>query len=167
MNPRYSSRTTNLIKLRRHVSQTFLLLFGKLRRAEHTFMVVAAIVIGVLGAFGAIAFRFLIRTGQSLLFTGGIEPVSGFGDMAWWTILCVPVIGGLLVGPIAHFFAREVRGSGIPEVMESVAVWGGSIRPRVVVAKAIAAAITIGSGGSAGREGPIVQIVTVHGPKSL
>jgi len=126
-------------------------------------MVVAAIVIGVLGAFGAIFFRFLIKIGHNFFFQGGIDSISGFGDMAWWKILLVPMTGGLLVGPIVHFFAREVRGSGVPEVMESVAVWGGSIRSRVVIAKAIAAAITIGSGGSAGREGPIVQIGSAIG----
>jgi chloride channel protein, CIC family len=64
----------------------------------------------------------------------------------------------LLVGPIIHFVAPEVKGHGVPEVLTAIAVRGGRIRPVVVVAKAICSAITIGSGGSAGREGPIVQI---------
>ncbi|NIX55192.1 MAG: chloride channel protein, partial [candidate division Zixibacteria bacterium] len=65
--------------------------------------------------------------------------------------------------PIIHFISREVRGSGVPEVMESVLIRGGTIRPRVILSKIFAAAITIGSGGSAGREGPIIHIGSAIG----
>ncbi len=75
----------------------------------------------------------------------------------------LPTAGGLLVGLIVTRFAPEVKGSGIPEVMEAVAQRGGAIRIRVVLAKAAAAAVTIGSGGSAGREGPIVHIGSAIG----
>jgi CIC family chloride channel protein len=73
------------------------------------------------------------------------------------------ILGGLFVGPLVYFFAREAKGHGVPEVMESIILRGGTIRPRVVVVKAIASAITIASGGSAGREGPIVQIGSALG----
>ena len=66
--------------------------------------------------------------------------------------------GGLIVGPLIYFFAREAKGHGVPEVMEAVALRGGRIRPRVVIAKLVASGVCIGSGGSVGREGPIVQI---------
>jgi CIC family chloride channel protein len=69
-----------------------------------------------------------------------------------------PLIGGLLAGPIIYFFAKEAKGHGVPEVMQAIALKGGRIRPRVVVAKVLASALCIGSGGSAGREGPIVQV---------
>jgi CIC family chloride channel protein len=73
------------------------------------------------------------------------------------------MLGGLLVGPIIYKFASEAKGHGVPEVMNAVARMGGIIRPRVAVVKTIASAICIGSGGSAGREGPIVQIGSAIG----
>ena len=73
-------------------------------------------------------------------------------------MLVVPVVGGLLYGPLIQRFAREARGHGVPEVMLAVAENGGRIRPPVTIVKALASAICIGSGGSVGREGPIVQI---------
>ena len=73
-------------------------------------------------------------------------------------MLVVPVIAGALYGPLIQRFAREARGHGVPEVMLAVAENGGRIRPPVTVVKALASALCIGSGGSVGREGPIVQI---------
>jgi chloride channel protein, CIC family len=70
----------------------------------------------------------------------------------------IPVIGGLLYGPLIYRWAREARGHGVPEVMLAVAENGGRIRPQVSLVKALASALTIGFGGSVGREGPIVQI---------
>jgi len=137
--------------------------FGKLRRTEHVFMVLSAIVIGILAAFGAIGFRYLIKFFHILFFNGDVYAINYVAHLVWWKKLWLPVAGGLIVGPIVHFIAIEIRGSGIPEVMESVAIRGGSIRPRVVLSKALAAAVTIGSGGSAGREGPIVQIGSAIG----
>ena len=66
-------------------------------------------------------------------------------------------------GTLVYFFAREAKGHGVPEVMEAVTLKGGVIRKRVVVVKSLASAISIGSGGSAGREGPIVQIGSAIG----
>ena len=73
-------------------------------------------------------------------------------------MLIVPVLGGLLYGPLVQRFAPEARGHGVPEVMLAVAESDGRIRPPVTIVKALASAITIGTGGSVGREGPIVQI---------
>ena len=72
--------------------------------------------------------------------------------------ILIPAVGGLLAGPVIFYFAKEAKGHGVPEVIEAIALRGGRIRPRVVVAKVIASALCIGSGGSAGREGPIVQV---------
>ena len=72
--------------------------------------------------------------------------------------MVIPVIGGLLYGPLIYTGAREARGHGVPEVMIAVADNGGRIRPQVSVVKAVASAVCIGVGGSVGREGPIVQI---------
>jgi hypothetical protein len=73
-------------------------------------------------------------------------------------LVIIPVIGGLIYGPLIYRYAREARGHGVPEVMVAVAENGGRIRPQVTVVKALASALCIGTGGSVGREGPIVQI---------
>ncbi len=119
-----------------------------------------ATLVGVGAGLGAVAFRWLISSFQSLFFDGG-EQV--FGSLGRYYVILLPVIGGLLVGLIIHFFAREAKGHGVPEVMAAVAAKGGRIRARVSVAKAVASSLCIGSGGSVGREGPIVQIGSAIG----
>ncbi len=114
-----------------------------------------ATLVGVGAGLGAVGFRWLISSFQSLFFDGG-EQV--FGSLGRYYVILLPVIGGLLVGLIIHFFAREAKGHGVPEVMGAVAAKGGRIRARVSVVKALASSLCIGSGGSVGREGPIVQI---------
>ena len=74
----------------------------------------------------------------------------------------VPVVGGLLVGPLI-LFAQEAKGHGVPEVMQALIIRGGRIRARVAAAKIAASALCIGTGGSAGREGPIVQVGSALG----
>ncbi|HKJ23376.1 MAG TPA: chloride channel protein, partial [Myxococcota bacterium] len=83
--------------------------------------------------------------------------------LPWWHVMLAPAAGGALVGPLVWFFAREAKGHGVPEVMEAIVLNGGVMRPRVVVVKTLASALSIGSGGSVGREGPIVQIGSAVG----
>lgn len=83
--------------------------------------------------------------------------------MGPYYVILIPAIGGLIVGPLIYLFAREAKGHGVPEVILAVATLGGRIRPRVAIVKALASSICIGSGGSAGREGPIVQIGSAIG----
>ncbi len=78
-------------------------------------------------------------------------------------VLVVPVVGGLIYGPLVTRFAPEARGHGVPEVMLAVTENGGRIRPQVTVVKALASAICISVGGSVGREGPIAQIGSALG----
>jgi chloride channel protein, CIC family len=70
----------------------------------------------------------------------------------------IPVVGGLVYGPLIYRYAREARGHGVPEVMNAVAENGGRIPPQVAAVKSVASTVCIGAGGSVGREGPIVQI---------
>jgi len=128
-----------------------------------------ALITGLGAGLGAIAFRWLIGT-FTYLFTGQSDygavsrPVHpAFPWLGVWFIVLVPVVGGLLYGPLIDRFAREARGHGVPEVMLAVAEQGGRIRPRVAVVKSLASAICLGSGGSVGREGPIVQIGSALG----
>ncbi len=135
----------------------------RLRATEHTFMVLAAVVIGILGGFGAIFFRFAIRLFQGAFFGTWHYSLDYALSLPWYVKLLAPAAGGLIVGPIVYYFAKEARGHGVPEVMESIVLHGGAIRPRVVLAKITASAVCIGSGGSVGREGPIVQIGSAIG----
>jgi chloride channel protein, CIC family len=133
-------------------------------RANRLGLFCIAIVVGVGAGVGAVAFRYLIY-GFTWLATGH----DSFGQQGWvasdhlpWLgvgfFAVIPIIGGLLYGPLISRFAREARGHGVPEVMIAVAENGGRIRPQVTVIKALASALCIGTGGSVGREGPIVQI---------
>lgn len=146
---------------------------GATPREAPFFMTLVAVACGVAGALGATLFRLLIRLAQGLFFggpegvaevlAGGLlaepqDPLAAAQVLPWWLCIAIPAAGGLLVGPFVHFLAREVRGHGVPEVMHAVAVRGGVIRPRIAVVTTVASALCIGSGGSVGREGPIVQI---------
>ncbi len=121
-------------------------------------MIIVAIIIGLLAGFAAIGIRFLIKEISFFSFQGAGNLLENILNTSWYWILIIPAIGGLLVGPIIYFLAPEAKGHGVPEVMQAILLKGGNIRPRVAFIKAIASSITIGTGGSVGREGPIIQI---------
>ena len=124
-------------------------------------MIVAAILVGIGGGLGAVAFRDMIA-GAGWLAFGRLLPFlhAHLGPIC---IILVLAIGGCAAAAFAVRFAPEARGHGVPEVMESVALRGGVMRPRIIAIKSIASAISIGFGGSCGREGPIVQIGSAIG----
>ncbi len=76
----------------------------------------------------------------------------------WWLVVIIPAAGGLAVGLLIRHFSPESKGHGVAEVIEAVHAHGGKIPTRVAIWKGITAAISIGSGGSVGREGPVVQV---------
>jgi len=123
-------------------------------------LIVTALIVGLGGGLGAIVFRLMIDSFHHFFF-------DVMRDWLWFMgpayVVVVPALGGLIVGLLVYFFAREAKGHGVPEVMEAVAIRGGRIRPVVVVVKSLASSICIGSGGSVGREGPIVQIGSALG----
>ncbi len=114
--------------------------------------------IGIGAATGAFAhlFFYLLEIAHQLCF-GDSEHAGLYGGR-WFMLIVLPSVGALFVGIITQLFAREAKGHGVPEVMDAMYRGGSIIRPRVAAAKAIASAFTIGTGGSAGTEGPIVQI---------
>jgi len=126
-------------------------------------MVFLAIVVGLAGGFGAVGFRYLINLIQTLAYGSAEELLNVVQGVPWLIRIVMPAIGGLLVGLLVYYFAREAKGHGVPEVMDAVALKGGIIRKRLVVVKSLASAISIGTGGSVGREGPIVQIGSAIG----
>jgi len=127
---------------------------------EQNYLIILSVVVGVLTGLGSVAFIYVLdAVGE---FARG--PLAGllerFGPAK---LVLLPALGGLMVGPLVHFFAREAKGHGVPEVMMALATRGGRIRKRVVTVKVIASSLTIGFGGAAGREGPMVQIGSAIG----
>jgi CIC family chloride channel protein len=119
--------------------------------------VAAACLVGVLTGLVAIALAEAIDAVQWVAIGTTGSPASVLRELPAWRVLGVATAGGLLVG-LVGLLSREVRGHGVPDVMEAVALHGGRIRKRVAFTKSVASAITIGTGGSVGREGPIVHI---------
>lgn len=129
------------------------------RLPEPVLLLLLAVLVGAVGGLGAVVFRLMIRAAV----TGFHALVPGSGHLPHYTTAVLPVLGLLLVGLITTYGAREVRGHGVPQILEALALRGGRIRPRVGVLGIVAPAITIGSGGSVGREGPIALIGAAFG----
>jgi chloride channel protein, CIC family len=136
----------------------------RLIRSTQLGLLALAMAVGALSGLGAVVFRGLIlavtwvATGYTEFGQQGRVGSLHLPGLGVWFLLVIPVVGGLLYGPLIQRFAPEARGHGVPEVMLAVAENEGRIRPPVTVVKALASAICIGTGGSVGREGPIVQI---------
>jgi len=151
-------------------------------------MYVIAIVIGILAGFGAVLFRGAIWFAQLLFFGPVMNPgnvefsmtqlpdwLGGF-SLTWvpdlyevfqslgpWRFVLLPAIGGLVVGLYISGTYEEVAGHGTERTLEAILVKGGKINPRIALHKTVASAVAIASGGSLGREGPIVQIGSAMG----
>ena len=136
-------------------------MWRRLRPTETHVLVGLGLAVGVGSGLGAVLFRALIEAFTAFFFgTVRLALTPLLGPAA---VVPLPALGGLIFGPLIYFFAREAKGHGVPEVMLAVAQKGGRIRPAIVVVKALASALCIGSGGSVGREGPIVQIGSALG----
>ncbi|HEX7958346.1 MAG TPA: chloride channel protein [Terriglobales bacterium] len=118
-----------------------------------------AICIGVLASFIAWALLRLIGFFTNLFFfqrfsTAFVSPAHHhLGAL----VILVPVIGGAIVGLMARYGSEKIRGHGIPEAIESILLKGGHVEPKVAILKPLSAAISIGSGGPFGAEGPIIM----------
>src|ERR1700759_1672075 len=138
-------------------------------RAGRGGLFLLALGVGAGAGLGAVGFRYLIKF-FTWLATGhdefGQQGRVASAHLPWLGpafFVVIPAVGGLSYGPLIYRYAREARGHGVPEVMLAVAENGGRIRPQVTVVKAFASALCIGTGGSVGREGPIVQIGSALG----
>jgi H+/Cl- antiporter ClcA/predicted transcriptional regulator len=121
-------------------------------------LVPLAVIVGVLSSFVALLLLKLIALATSVAYfqewgTGHESPSDH--SMGWLAVV-VPIIGGLIVGLMARFGSERIRGHGIPEAMETILVGGSKAQPRVAVLKPISSAISIGTGGPFGAEGPII-----------
>jgi chloride channel protein, CIC family len=115
--------------------------------------------IGVLSAFVALALLRLIGLFTNLFFfqRWSTALVSPAGNQLGLLVILVPVAGGLIIGLMARYGSERIRGHGIPEAIEAILIRGSRVEPRVAVLKPISAAISIGSGGPFGAEGPIIM----------
>ncbi|MDK9706042.1 MAG: chloride channel protein [Desulforhopalus sp.] len=121
---------------------------------EGLLLLIISVIVGSITGLASVFFVKLIFAIQDLSFGSISEALPFLGK---WIYVLVPILGGLLVGPLI-LFAQEAKGHGVPEVMQALILRGGRIRARVAVAKIAASSLCIGTGGSAGREGPIIQI---------
>lgn len=124
---------------------------------------VLAVVIGAFCGLASVGFHYLIQLWSRVMtgytdYTEHIGQPHGWLHVGVWFLIFVPAISGLIYGPMIARWAPSARGHGIPEVMLAVRRKGGKIPGRVAIVKILASALTIGGGGSAGREGPIVQV---------
>ena len=127
-----------------------------------------AIAVGVIAGVGAWAFRMLIGLVHNAFFLGILQAQYDTSDHTSASpfglgIILAPVLGSIAVTWLVQTFAPEAKGHGVPEVMDAIHYGGGRIRPVVAAIKSLASAISIGSGGSVGREGPIIQIGAAFG----
>ena len=122
-----------------------------------------ALVIGVVAGFAAVFFRKGIWTLQSALY--GVENGGSISDavqnLPWYLILIIPILGGLTVGLVLHFFTNDGRVRSVADVIEGAAMREGRVEKRAGIASAFASLITLSSGGSTGREGPVVHMAAV------
>jgi CIC family chloride channel protein len=126
---------------------------------EGLVLLILSVIVGATTGLASVFFVKLIFAIQDFSYTSISSALPFVGK---WIYIIVPVTGGLLVGPLI-LFAKEAKGHGVPEVMQALILRGGRIRPRVAVAKIMASALCIGTGGSAGREGPIIQVGSALG----
>jgi CIC family chloride channel protein len=131
-------------------------------------MSLLGIAVGLISGGGAVLFRKMIGLFHNLFFLGKFSidynanlhtAIDPWGPL----VILVPVAGAAMVAFLVKTFAPEAKGHGVPEVMDAIYYQQGRIRPIVAAIKSLASAITIGSGGSVGREGPIIQIGSAFG----
>ncbi|MBN2294648.1 MAG: chloride channel protein [Pirellulales bacterium] len=132
-------------------------------------VIVFSALVGVVAGLGAAAFLYFLVLLQGYALghiegyyppAAGTEPISHVAQMPtnWLAVLLVPVFGGIVCGCIVYCFAPEAEGHGTDAMVKAFHSLGGRIRARVPLVKTLASIVTIGTGGSAGREGPIAQI---------
>lgn len=146
------------------IRDKLLQLFSRLEFSQEPIHLLLAILTGVLAGFGGIIFFKMIQLVETILFH---LPAAFFnlknlveltGWQRWLIIPFIPAVGGLIVGWLTMRIAPDASGEGVPMIIENVAKKGGIINPFLAVSKLITSAISIGSGGAGGREGPVIAI---------
>lgn len=131
----------------------------KLRIGERAIIIIMSMIVGLLSGFANMLFRSTMTLVHKVIFEGGSEllHINKGGIFKAFTPL-LPMCGALLLIPLYYVFREEVYGYGFPRFLERVNIRGGIIKFKTFVVRILSASFTIGSGGSAGVEGPIAQI---------
>jgi H+/Cl- antiporter ClcA/CBS domain-containing protein len=130
-------------------------------RADPRLLILAAmaLVVGTGGAFAAWALLKLISLVSNLVWFGSFQleaiPLAQAARTPW--MVAAPVLGGIVIGLMARFGSEKIRGHGIPEAIEAILIGGSRMSPKVAVLKPLSSAISIGTGGPFGAEGPIIM----------
>ena len=133
--------------------------FSTLQVGEHTILIAMSIVVGILSGFANILFRATMHFVHEVVFIGGSSLLHiDKGGIYRLLLPLIPICGALLLIPLARAFRDDVYGYGFPKFLEQVNIKGGRIKKRLIPIKILGSACTIGTGGSAGVEGPIAQI---------
>ena len=120
---------------------------------------VFALGIGIISAFVALALLHLIGLCTHLFFYQRVAftLVSPIGHHLGWGVVIVPILGGIIIGLMARYGSERIRGHGIPEAIEAILLNGSRVAPKLAILKPVSAAISIGTGGPFGAEGPIIM----------
>ncbi len=118
-----------------------------------------AVIIGAICAFVALALLRLIGLFTNVFYFGhwSAKLISPAGNHLGWYSILVPIAGGFIVGLMARYGSERIRGHGIPEAIEAILISGSRVEPKVAFLKPLSSAISIGSGGPFGAEGPIIM----------
>lgn len=128
-------------------------------RFDHMILALLALIIGLSVGYATIGFRALISGSQFLAYgTGDERVISAVIALEWWQLLCIPMVGGFLVGLIQKFLANGEKPESVAEVIEANALREGNMSWRTGLTSALATSISLGVGASAGREGPVVHM---------
>jgi CIC family chloride channel protein len=136
--------------------------FGLATREDRVFFALIAVVGVVGGLLGVVTDRLIVAI-QSLLWGRQGELLDVVRQVPHWLVVAAPAIGGLVIGLIIWLGRQSVSGEGMSSLIEAVALHGGRIPPRPVLINALAAVVTVGSGGSLGREGPMIRLGAMLG----
>ncbi|HEY4490575.1 MAG TPA: ClcB-like voltage-gated chloride channel protein, partial [Acidobacteriota bacterium] len=127
------------------------------------FLLAAAV--GIFGGIGAVLFKQATDLAQAFLVGNKPSFLEASLRLPWYLKLAVPAVGGLLAGLILFFLPKEAKGHGVSEIMEAVTIRGGILNLRAALVRSFSSLMSIGSGSSIGREGPIVQMAAAFASK--
>ncbi|MCV3273909.1 chloride channel protein [Roseobacter sinensis] len=122
-----------------------------------------ALLVGIAAGFAALFFRKGVNALQTYLYgTEDVRLLHSFAEsLPWYLVLIIPICGGLVVGIILHIFTKDARARSVADVIHGAAMHDGRVETRAGLASALASMITLGTGGSTGREGPVVHLAAV------
>jgi CIC family chloride channel protein len=118
-----------------------------------------ALIVGIAAGFAALGFRYAVAAAQTYVYgTNDVMLATVARTLPWYWVLSVPIIGGLIVGQLLHHFTPDARVRAVADVIDGAALREGRVETKAGIASALASLITLSTGGSTGREGPVVHL---------